>query len=659
MPLVNARPSTIPRSLTAAIVGYSVVFICASAVQYWLQIYAGHDLGIFTNVLWNSSRGDLFTYSFNPYSYLVDHRAWLLMLLVPVFWIAPHPLSLLVIQTIGIALGAIPIYLLAQRILTAWPTHKRQLFALIAAGIYLLNPTVQAMNLFEFHVLPFLMPLSLWLWLCIVQQQWRRAAVISIAIVLLREDTGIVVAGVGLLTVIEYWQSRIARIFGSALTVCSSLWVIAMMWLGARLAPDGAPKFYFFFEYLGSTPQDILRFFFTRPLDVLHVIIGHDHLLAVAFLFLPFAFLPLIKPRYLLPAVVPLFIYLLINTYIFAALVKSHYSAMVIPWVLLAALHGANHLYTWLHKCSTNWKIPLLSIAGAVIGCSVLYFGMLAGPWIDFGSNVREQREHHNASATQNLLSTIPHDASVMASDGLYPHLATRQHIYSSLLTFTGGQHYDDGPYQPPAQLDYIILEHKYLLRYHVQFTTGENPDAWWRLQQLVSTNNLVLLAYTSEYIVYGPAHSASGTIIEPIEPVTMPLEHELNSTYGQIALNSWQQQQQFLQLDITVNESPQPEEVPFVQVEWITADGRTEHSSILPIGDPHHPLHAWEPGTRALVNIPAGISTDATVNAVTIGPITQQPGSISRLSFRAQFVDNTAARIELLDSTTPPQTRR
>src|SRR4030095_3143332 len=76
--------------------------------------------------------------------------------LVPLFWIVPGPVTLLVVQAIAFALGAPAVYLLARRRLE--DDGLAALFALL----YLLNPSLQGMNVRDFHPAVLVVPLLLW-----------------------------------------------------------------------------------------------------------------------------------------------------------------------------------------------------------------------------------------------------------------------------------------------------------------------------------------------------------------------------------------------------------------------------------------------------------------------------------------------------------------
>src|SRR5262249_43409721 len=63
----------------------------------------------------------------------------------PFTWLFPSAIGLLVLQSVALALGAIPVHRMARRLLADEP------LALACALLYLVYPAVGYANLFEFH----------------------------------------------------------------------------------------------------------------------------------------------------------------------------------------------------------------------------------------------------------------------------------------------------------------------------------------------------------------------------------------------------------------------------------------------------------------------------------------------------------------------------
>ena len=103
--------------LLISILLYTIFFSLLCLFKYFNFYYDLLDLAIINQVFFNSASGDFFASSIHPTSYLGDHFAPILFLILPVYFIFKSPITLLFIQTIIIALSAWPLYLIAKNIL--------------------------------------------------------------------------------------------------------------------------------------------------------------------------------------------------------------------------------------------------------------------------------------------------------------------------------------------------------------------------------------------------------------------------------------------------------------------------------------------------------------------------------------------------------------
>jgi uncharacterized membrane protein len=78
-------------------------------------------------------------------NWLGDHSSLVLFAIAPLYAAFRHPALLLVIQCLAVAMGALPLFQLARRELSHEP------LAVAIAALYLINPAVGYVQLFEFH----------------------------------------------------------------------------------------------------------------------------------------------------------------------------------------------------------------------------------------------------------------------------------------------------------------------------------------------------------------------------------------------------------------------------------------------------------------------------------------------------------------------------
>jgi uncharacterized membrane protein len=132
-----------------------------------------------------------------------DHTSLILLLLVPVYWIYPHATALLVIQSGLLALGALPVYLLARDRL-----HDN-VMATVLAGAFLLHPALQWGNLEQFHPECFLVPLvGFAIYAAVTWRPWLLIVAVALCL-LVKEDVVLFIVPLGI------WVAfRRDRVFG-------------------------------------------------------------------------------------------------------------------------------------------------------------------------------------------------------------------------------------------------------------------------------------------------------------------------------------------------------------------------------------------------------------------------------------------------------------
>ncbi|MEM1582932.1 MAG: DUF2079 domain-containing protein, partial [Candidatus Bathyarchaeia archaeon] len=135
--------------ITVAITTYSVIFSYYSIMKFYSFRVGAWDFGIVAQSIASASRGRLFTNNVELYysptgSYFGIHFSPILFLVVPFFYLMPKIETLYIFQTVTLALGCIPVYLLAKKLLN----NRAQ--SLILSISYLFNPALQSINWYDF-----------------------------------------------------------------------------------------------------------------------------------------------------------------------------------------------------------------------------------------------------------------------------------------------------------------------------------------------------------------------------------------------------------------------------------------------------------------------------------------------------------------------------
>src|SRR5487761_2644618 len=103
-----------------ALLAYNGILDTLSMLKHATYHSSLIDLGIFDQVIWNTAHGRWFWDTLDPYvqlnhDFLGQHFSPGLALLAPLYWFAPSVNTLLAAQTLALALGAVPIFVLAAR----------------------------------------------------------------------------------------------------------------------------------------------------------------------------------------------------------------------------------------------------------------------------------------------------------------------------------------------------------------------------------------------------------------------------------------------------------------------------------------------------------------------------------------------------------------
>src|SRR5256712_4266544 len=138
------------RIAVAMLVLYAVVFGSLALIRHWAFHSTALDLGVFDQVLWNTVHGRFMESTLSlercePHSFFLDHLSPALLLIVPFYAVVPRPETLIVFQTVALALGAWPVYLLARDRLAR--SDER----LVWVAAYVLSAPLAWVTFYDFH----------------------------------------------------------------------------------------------------------------------------------------------------------------------------------------------------------------------------------------------------------------------------------------------------------------------------------------------------------------------------------------------------------------------------------------------------------------------------------------------------------------------------
>ncbi|HEX4341290.1 MAG TPA: DUF2079 domain-containing protein [Polyangiaceae bacterium] len=150
------------------------------------------DLGLYVSRFREASEGRLFACTLcesGRHSYL--HLEPIVALLSPIYLASSSAQTLIVLQALILASGAIAAFFLAERLIG-------NVAAAALAVAYLAYPPLQEVALFDFHAIAVAVPLALWLLYALETERVRTYLVLAALLLLVREDTCFVLFTVGI-----------------------------------------------------------------------------------------------------------------------------------------------------------------------------------------------------------------------------------------------------------------------------------------------------------------------------------------------------------------------------------------------------------------------------------------------------------------------------
>jgi uncharacterized membrane protein len=402
------------------------------------------DLGIFDQAAWLVSRGgDLFI-TVRGLDLLGHHANLGLFLLAPFYRVGAGPHFINLLQVASMALGAVPLFLLARERLGS------PRLALVPAGAYLLHPALGFFAWEEFH--PDVMAITplLFAWWFARRQRWGAFAACVIYAVSWKEDVALAAVVLGVVLLL-----RGHRRAGLVTAASAAVW---FLFVNRVLLPGVSGEAFYdhLFSDLGDSPWEIVTTLAFHPTRILRALGAPDARTYVWQMLGPFAFLPLLAP----PAFgvgAPQFVLNVVSEAGFTRSISYHFSAlplagMTLGMVEAVALLGRRRVAI---RRALVGVLAATSLAGAVLwGVSPIGRQYDEGFW-PLAPNARQ-------AAMEQAVGLPPGDAAVSATYEFVPHLAHRRRIYdwpNPWVPTNWGLHNEGTP--DPGVVEWLVVDRR------------------------------------------------------------------------------------------------------------------------------------------------------------------------------------------------------
>lgn len=368
----------------------------------------GYDLGIFDQGVWLLSRFHAPFVTVMGRDLFGDHTSFVLLLVVPLYWLWPAAQTLLILQTFLLAGAAVPIFVLARRrIGGVWMPSA-------LAGAYLLNPALQRGNLEQFHPECFLVAF-LALAILSALEWWPRLLVVSvIGALLVKEDTALLVVPLG---VWVYFRRNRAWGAGIALAACAYMAVAFEVVIRTILGTAG---FYSNRLPFGGL-TGLLESPFAHPGKLWSYLTSGGRPYYLWQMGASFGWVFLISPEIAAIATLNL-TENVISNFPYMHQIPYHYSLDAVPVLAMGTVFAVSRLASRKKRA-----VACAAVASfAVISC---YLWGLA-PFSRDSTYPHLAPNSAAVAAADRALSVIPPDAVVSAGDFYVSHLDHRKYIY-------------------------------------------------------------------------------------------------------------------------------------------------------------------------------------------------------------------------------------
>ena len=439
-----------------------------------------YDLGYYAELSWEVSKLQIPRSSVWYDSAWGNHATFILVVVAPFLWLLPNPATLLVIQSLVLALGAVPAYCLGRRV---W---DHPVAGAVTAGAYLLYPPLQFANLFDFHADTFATPILLAAFASIFAGRTGWALAWAGLLILVKEDMALVALTFGLyVAAVHRRPSGLGLAATAAAAFVLLIFVVIPSWIQT-------PYFSVFnrWRHLGNTPWELIASPVLRPDVFFSTVLQPERLGYLVLLLVPLAGLPLLAPEVLAVGLPPLVSNLLSSTEM-QYTIRGHYTAALTPILIAAAVVGSRRAAVWVEVRGWRPRAILGTMAATSVIASMTFSPL---PWSQDPFARKQFWDAYPRPAVAAIAARIPSGASVSAANQVGAHGALRNAIYS----------FPDGV----DRADFVIVD----VSGRDYVGTSVDPEAFRPLlRRLVETRSLV--AVEDALALFGRGEPSADTV--------------------------------------------------------------------------------------------------------------------------------------------------
>lgn len=452
-------PTQKRRWLFGSVLGLAIawhVIVVAGAMYFKTYTFSTntYDMGIFSQMFYSMSQGlgPITTLERDRVlSHFAVHFSPIVYLLLPVYWLFGSAESIQVMQIVIVLSGVIPVYLIGKK--QGYDRYLIYLFMIM----YVLSPALIGGSMFDFHENCFLAPLILWLLYFAMGNQLAGMGVMTVLILLIKEDAFIYLLLIGIYILVgnpfSYKRSRKKVMFILLVMIPLIYFLMVSHFLNNYGEGVMSNRFASLNSYSTLGLLGVVVTVFQNSTFLIINSLTLEKMIYAGYILGSLTLMPLLQKKasvYIL--VIP---FLIIN--IFSDYYYQHHIGFQYQYGTFVLLFFIMMQAKWKQK--TYYLLCLLAIAFSVATVSSTAFSLKYATYY--------RKPLSDVEITRAVLEQIPTEASVLATRNLTTFLARRPKIYSYL--YHHQQQFDPEIDVVVVDLHVIVPEKRWILEQYTQ----------------------------------------------------------------------------------------------------------------------------------------------------------------------------------------------
>ena len=430
---------------------YIGLFSWQSVARHQAFATAAYDLGNVNQAFWNTVHGQPLRFTnwrgveldLASDNRLAMHVEPIYFVLAPIYWLWQQPETILILQTVILALGALPVFWLARDRL------RSHLAGVAFAAVYLLYPGLEAANMWEFHAVALAAPLLLFAFYFGQKSRWGLLWLFALLAMATKEEVSLSVLVMGFCFAVwglvqarrdlpqtggtRAWLRQAARnprvVHGLALMLVAAVWFYVAVFVVVPHFEGSRSPYLSYYNQLSGDAASGGGGVLAMLMAALRAVFTRRNVEYLIDLYTPVAFLSVFNPLTLAISAPDLAINLLSTHEPMHFTEKYHYVAPLLPGIMISAILGV----AWLSRqIARLTKLPrhavVLALTGIVLASTLYYHYYHGYTPLARAFESYQVTSHHRVGDA--IARSIPTEAAVSAQPNLNPHVSGRKTLY-------------------------------------------------------------------------------------------------------------------------------------------------------------------------------------------------------------------------------------